>query len=56
MRCGYHRYQFYITFLVDQLFRTEEKLNKDQVTYDTYDSIYERLRTGNKCLENYFTF
>lgn len=31
---------------VDQLFRTEEKLGTDQVTYDTYESIYERLRIG----------
>ena len=43
-------------FLVDQHFRTEEKLGRDQVKYDSYESIYERLRTGNAYLKHYIIF
>ena len=31
---------------VDQQFRTEDKLEKNKVSYDTYEEIYERLRKG----------
>jgi len=31
---------------VDQHFRTEEKLEKTPVSYDSYEEIYERLRKG----------
>ena len=33
-------------FQVDQHFRTEEKLEKTPVSYDSYEEIYERLRKG----------
>lgn len=39
-------YYDYIFFLVDQHFRTEEKLEKAPVSYGSYDEIYERLRKG----------
>ena len=35
-----------IFFLVDQHFRTEEKLGKAPVSYGSYEEIYERLRKG----------
>ena len=36
----------FTTFQVDQHFRTEEKLEKTPVSYDSYEEIYERLRKG----------
>ena len=32
--------------VVDQHFRTEEKLEKAPISYGSYEEIYERLRKG----------
>ena len=53
---GSNIFLIFVTFLVDQLFRTEEKLGRDHVKYDSYESIYERLRTGNVYLKYYIIY